>query len=108
MLNYEASKYLEEGEASWPPCGASQPHHLAGQTAVAPPINGTSPACSRPHTHSQSSIQVRKFEFQVRSLKIHLVEVLLELERVRRIKSGSAVKIKTEIKKIRLKVLPKS
>jgi hypothetical protein len=50
------------------------------------------------HTHNPAS----KFEIlnsQVHSLKIHLVEVLLELERVRRIKSGSAVKIKKENKK---------
>ena len=65
---------------------------MADWLAAMPPINGIPPACSRPHTHSQYSIQVRSF-------KIHLVEVLLELERVRRIKSGSAVKIKREIKK---------
>ena len=107
LLNYEASKYLEEGEASWPPCGASQPHHLAGQTAVAPPINGTSPACSRPHTHSQSSIQVQNFEFQVRS-KNPLNRSVVGIIRVREVKSGSTVKIKMEIKKIRVKVLPNS
>jgi hypothetical protein len=47
------------------------------------------------HIHNPAS-QVRNTKFQFNSLKIHLEEVLLELERVRRIKSGSAVKIKRE------------
>ena len=54
------------------------------------------------------AIQVQHSNPQFHSLEIHLEEVLLELERLRRIKSGSVVKIKSEIKKIRLKVLPKS
>ena len=81
-----------EGEAKWAPCGAGRP-------VLAPPINGTSSGCSRPQAQLQSSLQVQKFKFQVHSLKIHLVEVLLELERVRRIKSGSAIIIKRENKK---------
>jgi hypothetical protein len=52
--------------------------------------------------------QVQNSKFQFRSLKIHLEEMLLELERVRRIKSGSTIKNKREIKKIRVKVLTKS
>jgi hypothetical protein len=74
-----------------------------------PPINGTPPACSRPQPQLPNpASQVQNSNAQFCSLEIHLEEVLLELERVRRIKSGSAVKIKREIKKIREKVLPKA
>ena len=50
------------------------------------------------HTHNLAS----KFEIlnpDVCSLKIHLVEVLLELGKVREIKSGSTIKIERENKK---------
>jgi hypothetical protein len=50
------------------------------------------------HSYNPSS-QVRNSNFQFCILKIHLEEVLLEFRRVRRIKSGSVVKIKRENKK---------
>jgi hypothetical protein len=57
--------------------------------------------------HNQAS-QVRNSKLQVRSLEIHLEEVLLELGRVRKIKQRSTTKLgRKKLNRLRVEVLSK-